>query len=152
MVNISGNNGTSHNKCLSHHRNDWLSSFFTLFSNLVGLEQSSFDPVMSWTLLIKSYSSTNSFNTPGFLSSSLETLVAGRFPVVANFISEFLQQIITEFAQAGFLLFILKAAYFEEVPFVLFCILFLFLVSVPLFGTSDYIWPLWIFDVTCTHS
>lgn len=152
MVNISGNNGTSHNKCLSHHRNDWLSSFFTLFSNLVGLEQSSFDPVMSWTLLIKSYSSTNSFNTPGFLSSSLETLVAGRFPVVANFRSEFLQQIITEFAQAGFLLFILKAAYFEEVPFVLFCILFLFLVSVPLFGTSDYIWPLWIFDVTCTHS
>lgn len=152
MVNISGNNGTSHNKCLSHHRNDWLSSFFTLFSNLVGLEQSSFDPVMSWTLLIKSYSSTNSFNTPGLLSSSLETLVAGRFPVVANFRSEFLQQIITEFAQAGFLLFILKAAYFEEVPFVLFCILFLFLVSVPLFGTSDYIWPLWIFDVTCTHS
>lgn len=152
MVNISGNNGTSHNKCLSHHRNDWLSSFFTLFSNLVGLEQSSFDPVMSWTLLIKSYSSTNSFNTPGFLSSSLETLVAGRFPVVTNFRSEFLQQIITEFAQAGFLLFILKAAYFEEVPFVLFCILFLFLVSVPLFGTSDYIWPLWIFDVTCTHS
>lgn len=152
MVNISGNNGTSHNKCLSHHRNDWLSSFFTLFSNLVGLEQSSFDPVMSWTLLIKSYSSTNSFNTPGFLSSSLETLVAGRFPVVANFRSEFLQQIITKFAQAGFLLFILKAAYFEEVPFVLFCILFLFLVSVPLFGTSDYIWPLWIFDVTCTHS
>lgn len=152
MVNISGNNGTSHNKCLSHYRNDWLSSFFTLFSNLVGLEQSSFDPVMSWTLLIKSYSSTNSFNTPGFLSSSLETLVAGRFPVVANFRSEFFQQIITEFAQAGFLLFILKAAYFEEVPFVLFCILFLFLVSVPLFGTSDYIWPLWIFDVTCTHS